>query len=141
MLPDAGAYEHYRYTYAFTEGTSHDGFSLTADGILTSAKDAAWSGNVSVTVTYTDTENASAPARTVTFTVAVTVSNSAVAENPPTFSSDLKIAYDVFTAEESEKKLELSAFDEPGSYTISYTVKGAPANVSLVKEGGKDILR
>lgn len=78
LAPDAGAYEHYRYTYAFTEGTSHDGFSLTADGILTSAKDAAWSGNVSVTVTYTDTENASAPARTVTFTVAVTVSNSAV---------------------------------------------------------------
>jgi len=141
LAPDAGAYEHYRYTYAFTEGTSHDGFSLTADGILTSAKDAAWSGNVSVTVTYTDTENASAPARTVTFTVAVTVSNSAVAENPPTFSSDLKIAYDVFTAEESEKKLELSPLTNPGSYTISYTVKGAPANVSLVKEGGKDILR
>lgn len=141
LAPDAGVYENYRYAYAFTEGTSHEGFSLTADGVLTSMKDAAWSGNISITVTYTDGENAEAPARTVIFTVAVTVSNSAVAANPPTFASDLKIAYDVFTAEEAEKKLELSPLTNPGNYAIAYTVKGAPENVSLVKEDGKDILQ
>lgn len=141
LTPDAGAYEHYRYIYMFTEGTLYDGFSLTEDGVLTSVKDAVWSGNVSVTATYTDAENISAPPRMVTFIVAVAVSNSAIAENAPTFSSDLKIAYDVFTAEEAEKELELLPLTNPGNYVISYTVKGAPADVSVVKEGEKDILR
>lgn len=129
LAPEAGAYEHYVYTYTLVGGDS-DGFSIT-DNTLTSTVAAVGTHTVTVQVSYTDTKNASAPARKLTFTVTLTVSNSETVDDAPTFADNLSVSYDVYTAEAGDKQLTLTPTSNASNYNITYAIKGLDAHAVI----------
>lgn len=128
LAPEAGAYEHYDYTYTLV-GDS-DGFSITGN-TLTSTVAAVGTHTVTVQVSYTDTENASAPARTLTFTVTLTVSNSETVDDAPTFADNLSVSYDIYTAEDDAKQLTFTPATNPSNYDIAYTIKKSDVHAAI----------
>lgn len=128
LAPEAGAYGHYDYTYTIVGNV--DGFSI-AGNTLTSAVAEVGTHTVTVQVSYVDSENASAAARTLTFTVTLTVSNSETVDDAPTFADDLSISYDVYTAEDSAKRLTITPATNPSDYEVSYSIKGSDAHAGI----------